>query len=98
MKVKYTSQIMSHTNVQLQFIVTWSPSLENTNSQERTTSVKRRILRYPRSGFEALGRWIATHVWFGELGINQTVDDLTSSFSSHLTEAINRIFPLITVK
>ena len=60
--------------------------------------VKRRIRRYPRSGVEALGRWIATHVWFGELGTNQTVDDLTSSFSSHLTEAINRIFPPITVK
>ena len=79
-------------------IVTWSPSLENTNSQERTKFVKRRMRRYPRSGVEALGRWIATHVWFGELGTNQTVDDLTSSFSSHLTEAINRIFPPITVK
>ena len=31
-------------------IVTWSPSLENTNSQERTKFVKRRIRRYPRSG------------------------------------------------
>ena len=79
-------------------IVTWSPNLKNTNSQERTKSVKRCIRRYPRSGIEALGRWIATHDWFGELGTNHTVDDLTSSFSSHLTEAINRIFPPITVK
>ena len=31
-------------------IVTWSPSLENTNSQECTKFVKRRIRRYPRFG------------------------------------------------
>ena len=79
-------------------IVTWSPNLKNTNSQERTKFVKRSIRRYPRSGVEAMGRWIATHDWFGELGTNPTVDDLTSSFSSHLTEAINRIFSPITVK
>ena len=79
-------------------IVTWSPRLKNTNSQDRTKFVKRRIRRYPRSGVEALGKWIAAHVCFDELETNQTIDDLTSSFSSHLTEAINRMFPPITVK
>ena len=38
------------------------------------------------------------HDRFGELGPNPTVDDLTVSFTSHLVEAIDRIFPLKTVK
>ena len=43
-------------------------------------------------------RWVTAHDWFGELGPNPTVDDLTVSFTSHLVEAIDRIFPLKTVK
>ena len=76
-------------------IVTWSPNLNNTNSQERTKSVKRCIRCYPRSGVEALRRWIATHDWFGELGTNHTVDDLTSSFSVNLSPGFkNEFYPL----
>ena len=43
-------------------------------------------------------RWVTAHDWFGELGPNPTVDDLTVSFASHLVETIDRIFPLKTMK
>jgi hypothetical protein len=36
--------------------------------------------------------------WFEEAAPNATVDDLTSSFTSQLAQAIDRIFPPITVK
>ena len=61
-------------------------------------TVKRLVRRYPRLGIDAFGRWITSHGWFSELGPNPTVDDLAISFTTQLTEAIDRIFPLKTLK
>lgn len=77
-------------------IVAWTPCSENANHRSYAKPVKRFIRRYPRSG--AFGRWVTAHDWFGELGPNPKVNDLTVSFTSHLLEAIDRIFPLKTVK
>jgi hypothetical protein len=57
---------------------------------------------YPHSSINAFGRWasIPCHEWFQALNSNCTPahDELASSFTLDLVEAMNRIFPLKTVK
>jgi len=60
--------------------------------------MKRQVRRYPQSGMDALGRWLSTHNWFGDLDSNASVDDLTTSFTIQLTDAIDRIFPVKSIK
>ena len=78
-------------------IVLWQPSLTHRQSPW-VKSPKRLVRHYPRSGIDAFGRWVTTHDWFTELGHNPSVDDLASSFTTQLTDAINRIFPVKTIK
>ena len=41
---------------------------------------------------------MATHAWFGELYSNASVDDLATSFTSHIVQAVDRMFPPKTVR
>jgi hypothetical protein len=54
--------------------------------------------RFPQSSIDAFGRWASTRKWFEEAAPNATMDDLASSFTSQLAQAIDRIFPPRTVK
>ena len=54
--------------------------------------------RFPQSSIDAFGRWGSTRKWFEEAAPNATVDDLASSFTSQLAQAINLIFPPRSVK
>ena len=46
----------------------------------------------------AFGGWITTHDWFHDINPNPTVDGLASSFTSQLTAAVDRFFPLKITK
>lgn len=78
--------------------VTLSPRPTKSNPSLHTKSTKRSVCRYPRSCIDAFGRWATTHDWFSELDPTATVDDLTTSFTSHFEQAIDRIFPSKMVK
>lgn len=47
---------------------------------------------------DALGRWLSTRNWFGDLDHNASVDNLTVSFTNQLTDATDRIFPVKSIK
>jgi len=64
----------------------------------RIKSSKRLVRHYPRSGIDAFGRWATTHEWFTACGSSSSVDDLAFSFTIQLIDAINRIFPVKTIK
>jgi len=78
-------------------IVQWLPRITN-KQPNRGKCVKRSVRRYPQSGIDEFGRWLTAHDWFSELGPNPTVDDLTTSFTTQLTDAIDRTFPVKTTK
>ena len=78
-------------------IVFWQPSLAHRQSP-RVNPPKRLVRHYPRSGIDAFGRWVTTHDWFTDLGPSPSVDDLVSSFITQLIDAIDRIFPVKTIK
>ena len=56
------------------------------------------MCQFPQSSIDAFGRWASARKWIEEAAPNATVDDLTSSFTSQLAQAIDRIFPPRTVK
>ena len=67
-------------------------------ANSHVNGVTRRHLRtYPQSGLDAFGRWISDTEWFSDLN-EPTVDDLTESLTSSLTSAIQRFFPLKSVR
>lgn len=78
-------------------IVLWHPSQVHRRSPG-VKSTKRLVRHYPRSGIDAFGRWATTHEWFIDLGPSPSVDDLASSFTIQLTDAVNRILPAKTIK
>lgn len=74
-------------------IIHWVPSINsNPGHNTEAQSVKSLVRRYPQSGIDAFGRWITTHDWFCDREPNPSVDNLASSFTSHMTESIDRIF------
>ena len=74
-------------------VVTSSPGLIKLNSNLHTKLVKHLLRRYPTSSIDAFGRWAATNNWFSEFDSIVTLEDLTTSFTSHLAHAIDCIFP-----
>ena len=78
-------------------IVLWQPSLA-LRQPLRTKSLKRLVRHYPRSGIDAFGIWVTTHDWFTDFGPSSSVEDLAFSFTTQLTDAINRRFPVKTIK
>ena len=79
-------------------IVMISPNLTKSNHTPHRKPIKRLVQLYPRSSIDAFGRWATTNAWFSELDSSATVDDLTTSFTSQLVRAIDRIFPTKLVK
>ena len=79
-------------------MVQWLPNSENDKWSSPEKYVRRQLRRYPRSGIDAFGRWITTHNWFEELGPSPSVDDLTISFTTQLTKAVEQIFPAKILK
>ena len=77
-------------------IVFWQPIALRQPS--RIKSPKRLVHPFPRSGIDTFGRWVGTHDWFTDFGFSSSVDDLASSFTTQLVDAINRIFPVKTIK
>ena len=77
-------------------IVFWQPTVIRQPS--RIKSPKRLVRHYPCSGIDAFGRWVTTCDWFADCSLGLSVDDLASSFTTQLTDAINRIFPVKTIK
>ena len=62
-------------------------------------TAKRPVRLYPRHAVNAFGRWVSTHNWFGGLElINPSVDKLVSSFTSDITRAVDRLFPLKSIE
>ena len=83
-------------------IVTWTPCAFNP-TQNQSAKVTKRLMRcYPHSSINAFGRWVSIpcHEWFQAPNSNciPAHDELASSFTLDLVEAMNRIFPLKTVK
>ena len=74
-----------------------SKDVRNSNSLN-SKSAKYLTRRYPRSGIDSLGRWMCSNNWFADLGVDPPVDVLVSNFSFLVTKAIDKIFPLKTVK
>ena len=77
-------------------VVFWQPIALRQPS--RIKSPKCLVRHYPPSGIDAFGRWVTTHDWFADFGFSSSVDDLASSFTTQLIGAINRIFPVKTIK
>jgi hypothetical protein len=95
-----TSEILAPLGSADYSIVTWTPCASNP-TQNQSAKVTKRLMRcYPHSSINAFGRWasIPCHEWFQALNSNCTPDELASSFTLDLVEAMNRIFPLKTVK
>ena len=78
--------------------VRWLPKAKNSPDNSTVSARKRLVRRYPQSGINTFGRWATTLDWFKDLGPNPTVDELAASFTFQLTAAIDRIFPLKTIK
>lgn len=78
-------------------IILWHPSQVHRPSPG-VKSTQRLMRHYPRSGIDAFGRWATTHEWFIDLGPSPSVDDLASSFTIQLTDAIDRILSVKTIK
>jgi hypothetical protein len=79
-------------------MVQWLPSSENNKQLPPVKYVRRQVRCYPRSGIDAFGRWITTFNWFEKLGPSPSVDELATSFTTQLTKAVDRIFPVKTLK
>ena len=81
-------------------IVHWLPLTKDAINTltPKPKPIKHLVRRYPRSGIEVFGRWACSKNWFDELSDNPGTDELVTSFSSQVTNALNNIFPLKTVK
>ena len=77
-------------------VVFWSPKFSQ-GIQSGSNITKRCLRSYARSNQDAFGRWISEVNWFGNLW-NPTVDKLTDHFTSSLSSAIGRFFPLRSVR
>ena len=93
---KYMSpRILAPLGWSVHTIVQWLPSLGNVTHAKPT---KRLVRRYPQSGIDVFGGWVTAHDWYSELGSTPTAADFTAAFTSQLTGAVDRIFPLKTFK
>ena len=81
-------------------IMHWTPVSKDVLNSNILNSKSAKYLtrRYPRSGIDSFGRWMCSNNWFADLGVHPSVDVLVSNFSSLVTNAIDKIFPLKTVK
>ena len=79
-------------------VVKWTPSAsEGVRSHGKNTS-KKHVRRFPQSARDAFGRWCNNHTWFADVKNPESCSELASSFSKHLSSAIDRIFPIKMVK
>ena len=93
---KYVSpRILAPLGSSVHSIVQWLPSLGKVTHAKPT---KRLVRRYPQSGIDVFGSWVTANDWNSELGSTPTADDFTATFTSQLTGAVDRIFPLKTLK
>ena len=71
-------------------------NLRSKNHSQGTA--KRPVQLFPHA-VNAFERWVSTHNRFGGLDlINPSVDKLVSSFTADLTSAVDRFFPLKSMK
>ena len=79
--------------------VRWSPRVNLRSKNHSQGTAKRPVRLFPRHAVNAFGRWVSTHNWFGGLDlINPSVDKLVSSFTADLTSAVDRFFPMKSMK
>ena len=78
--------------------VLWAPLLVKSNHYPELKFTKFTTRQFPQSNVDAFGRWASKCRWFEEVMPNATVDDLASSFTTQLTQAIDVFFPSRSVK
>ena len=78
-------------------IVFWQPRLA-LRQPLWTKSPKGLVQHYPRPGIHAFGRWVTIHDWFFDFGPSSSIDNLALPSTTQPTDAINRIFPVKTIK
>ena len=60
--------------------------------------VKRVVRRYPESGLKGFGSWAGRNEWFSEVGSSPSTHDLALSLTADVGAAIDRFFPVKTVR
>jgi hypothetical protein len=76
--------------------VLWSPTSTSSNCSNKCT--KQFVHRFCRSGINGFGSWAGQNNWFTELGPNPSVDKLTQSFTSQVTDALDRFLPMKAIR
>lgn len=83
-------------------IVHWRPVSKDVRNSSSLNSKSTKYLRrfYPRSGIDSFGCWMCPNNWFANLSVDPSVDELVcdTNFSSLVTGAIDKIFPLKTMR
>ena len=75
-------------------VIKWYPK---NNGIARPCTNKRRRRRFPRSGYDAFGRWLISQDW-PIVSPNHSTDDLASDFTSKISQGIDKFYPLSSVK
>ena len=76
--------------------VLWSPASTTSNRSNKCT--KRLARRFSWSGINGFGLWAVQNNWFTELRPNPSVDKLAQSFTSQVTDALDRFLPMKPIR
>ena len=79
-------------------VVKWTPSASEGVRSHGKNKSKKHVRRFPQSTRDAFGRWCNNHTRFADVKNPESCSELASSFSCHLSSAIDRIFPIKMVK
>ena len=79
--------------------VRWLPRVNFRSKNHSQGHAKRPVRLYRRHADNAFGRWVSTHNSFGGMNLSNTsVGKVVSSFTSDTTRAVERFFPLKSIK
>ena len=97
-KYYQTQQLLAPLGSSDHNIVLWAPLLVKSNHYPEPKFTKFTTRQFPQSNVDAFGRWASKCRWFEEVMPNAMVEDLASSFTTQLTQAIDVFFPSGSVK
>lgn len=77
-------------------VVKWLPCCNNICTTRLNN--KCQLRRFPRSERDAFGRWLTSQDWSADDSNLASVEDLSMSFTSKISQAIDDFFPLRSIK
>ena len=79
-------------------IVEWTLDAVRTGTSALGKFTKRSVRHFPQSACDAFGRWCSSNKWFEDVADLSSASELSSSFTSDVTSAVDRFFPTKTIK